>query len=155
MINIPTKYKIIVGLCSVVVSFGLGRYSVAIQPTIKTEIQEAKKEDKKDDTDTHVRTVTVIVKAKDGSQKTTITQDTVKDEKEVDLTQAVKDIQQTVTPPVRSKINVSLLAAFDVTGQKDGLAYGASINKEIAGPITVGVFGLDNGIGGISIGINF
>ena len=53
-----------------------------------------------------------------------------------------------------SKLTISLLGAVNVTDP--GLpTYGIAITRPILGPITVGAFGFQNGLVGVSIGLTF
>jgi hypothetical protein len=90
----------------------------------------------------HDHEVTVIVEDPSGKKTTTITKDTTRKSKEV-----VKTI-------VKPKVNVSALAGVSTTDSRKPV-YGISVSKEFIGPITLGAFGLTNGIIGISVGVNF
>ncbi len=128
-------YKILLSSVVMATVFAFGRYSV--KPTI--QVQTVTKE-----VQTQHETI-VTVKSPDGTTKTIETVDTNTKTNEV--------IQQTAIKT--SKINVSVLVGNDFS--KSGIIplYGISVNKELIGPITVGVFGLTNSTIGLSIGLNF
>lgn len=94
--------------------------------------------------------VTVIVKKPNGEETTTITEDNHNDTKE-NINQNTIAV---ITAPVKSKINISVLAGFDHLTDLQP-KYGLSVSKEVLGTVTVGAFGLTNGIVGVSVGINF
>lgn len=145
------KTEIIGGVIILLVTFAAGRYSVQA-PTVKTTIQESAKVDTDLNKDTHKKTVSVTVKLPSGTTKTTttVTEDTISD-KRVD-SEKLSSVTQTITPPKTGTINVSALAGISlVNGQP---VYGASASKEFIGPLTIGVFGLTNGVLGASIGVN-
>ena len=145
------KYKVIISVVVLAVAFASGRYSVNSSPNTKTT--EVVKTNTQEQTDQNKHIVTVITKdCKTGKEVTTITEDDVVREKEAQKT--VTDLLQTVTQQQRSKFNVSALADVDLTSAFKP-SYGISIEREVIGPITAGVYGLTNGVIGISIGVNF
>lgn len=121
-----------------VVSAGIGAYvqrrhaQQAISKTVATD-------------KSHTTTVIKEVKHKDGTSEKITTVISDRDKKQT----------ENVKIPVKSpKLNVSLLIAndFDTRMKPE---YGVSFTKEFIGPITIGGFGLTNGILGVSIGFNF
>ena len=146
------KAIVAISVVSLCLAFALGRYSV--DPPAITKVEDTKKDLVKDiDRDTHKEITTVTEKDPDGKTKTTttVTEDT-STKKHEDLT-IDKHEDLTITPTKRSTLNISALAGIDVR-QKTAI-YGAAVNKEILGPVTLGVFGLTNGTVGVSVGINF
>lgn len=142
------KYKITGGVLALAIAFAFGRYTAPMVPNVKTKVNETIDDKKATDKDVHKKIV--IVKEKDKTT-TTITEDT--DTKTNETKDTNIKVDQTVTAPARSTLNVSGLAGIDfVKGQP---VYGASVSKELLGPITVGAYGLTNGVVGLSIGINF
>lgn len=124
----------IVALVALVLSFAAGRYSVDINK--RTEIDETKK----------TRTDTTIVTIKEPSGKETTT--TVIKERET----TKKELNQ-VESSQKAILNIAILGAYDPTQNQP--SYGLSISKQFIGPVTLGVFGLTNGVAGVSIGVNF
>lgn len=92
----------------------------------------------------NVVTVTHVVTAKDGTTDTTITT----------TDHSVLKQQEVQSVAAKPTINLSALVANDFTAIPKPL-YGLSISKEFLGPITVGAFGLTNGVVGLSLGYNF
>lgn len=146
------KTKILVSLVALVVAFASGRYSVQ-KPTIKTEIQQTEAVKQTEDKNTHTKTTKTEVKKPDGTDITTTVTDQVQDDDMTTHSTATTKIQQTVTPPKTGTLNISALAGFDI--RKMTPAYGASVTKQILGPVSVGAFGLTNGVVGVSIGLSF
>lgn len=135
--------KILLFGAIILVAFAAGRYTAENTTTTKT--QETKQVDK----DIRTRTETTTVKQKDGSIKTITTTDRVSN------TTVKSEKIDSITMKNRSKINVSLLAAYDFS-TKNKLT-GISVTKTV-GPVSLGVFGLsgnDETIGGISAGLEF
>lgn len=148
--EISTRTKVITSIVVVITSFAVGRYSANTKPDVHTVID--KTQDIKQDTDKDTHKTTTITKTPDGKEVTTITEDTVIDTKKD--TDTTTHVDQTVTQPKNSLINISALASLDTA---DGFkpVYGISANKELIGPVTIGAFGLTNGVIGLSVGVNF
>jgi hypothetical protein len=148
------KYKIIIGIASLLAAFAFGRYSVS-QPKVVTKETIATDDKKKEDTQTHTVTKTVIVEAPGGAKTTTTVVDTQVNDKVQDDDLTHETLSQTVTPAKVGTLNVSALASTNVNNPSAGLAYGMSVTKAFIGPINAGLWGLNNGTLGVSIGINF
>lgn len=147
--DLTTKTKIIVSIVVMAVAFASGRYSVS-NPTVKTHEVVNTDSDTKVNKETHK--VTTITEDKDGKKTTTITEDS--DTKADKTTDTNKTLDQTVTPQKTGTVNISALAGLSFDGTFKP-AYGASVSKELIGPLIVGAFGLTNGTIGLSLGLNF
>lgn len=150
-----TKTIVIASVVALLVAFAVGRWSAPEKVKIQTVTVEKKTDDKKTDTDDHkVTTITETDKPDGTKTKVTVISDN-KDTQVVD--KKTDDLTQTTTKEVdrsSSKVTISALAAVNVT--KLGVPiYGASVSKPILGPITVGIFGLQNGTAGVSVGLSF
>jgi len=144
-LQLSTRTKVIISVVVVLGAFATGRYS-ANSPTVKTDI--------KTDTDTQAQRdthkTTVITEDPKTKNKTiTITEDTI-----VNTQTVAKTDDKTTVTASKSIINISALAGLD-TSRGFVPVYGLSANKELIGPITVGAFGLTNGVIGVSVGFNF
>lgn len=143
-------YKKVALLCGAVaaICFSLGRYSAPEK--IKTEIKVEKVVEKQE----VVRTVTKVVERPDGTKETEIVQDSETNTKSDTTRDKVTEV--TIT---HNNLNISLLAGAQpklFQGVSIGpIVYGASVSKEVLGPITVGAFGLSDLTFGASIGFNF
>lgn len=148
---IHIKYFVVILLASLFV-FTLGRYS-AQNPEVKTTVDTTK--DVKKDLNENIQTheVSISEKDPDGTTKTTTTKDTTTVKKVDTITDTTTKITQDVIPPKTNTVSVSILAGYDITRQ--GPVYGASLTKQVLGPITIGAFGLSNGTVGGSIGLQF
>jgi len=152
--TLPTKNQALIALALTATAFATGRYSVNTTPTIHTVTDTRTLTQVQTQVVDHTVTKIVEVKAKDGTdtKTTTIKQD---DHTDTDSdTKQIAHVETTVTPPKRSAVNISLLGATNVRNPT-ALAYGVSVSKEVLGPLTVGAFGLTNGIIGVSVGLNF
>ncbi len=146
------KYKILLCVGLLLLAFASGRYSVN-PPDATTKIDQKIDTQVQDDKDTKTHTVTVIVKEPTGETKTTTTTDTSVIDKEVERQVSDTQIQQEIKSVTKRTINVSVLGGFD---KRTNLpTYGAAISREILGPITIGVWGLNNGSFGANIGLDF
>lgn len=149
--ELTTKTKVIGGAVIVLVAFASGRYSVPTKPDVHTIENQQVDVDKQTNMNDH-KVTTTTQDCTTGKKVTTITEDiSSQTKKDTDIK---TELDQTVTQPKRSLINISALASLDTTnGFKP--AYGISANKELLGPLTVGAFGLTNGVLGVSVGVNF
>jgi hypothetical protein len=143
------KTKIIISVVVILTAFAAGRYSVQ-KPAVTTI------EDKHTDTEVHkdkdVHKITTITKDPDGKTVTTIVEDSTTHTDKDRTTDSHLD--QQVTP---AKTNTLHLAAMAGTQLGHGLvpAYGLSVSKQVLGPITVGAFGFNNGLVGVTVGLDF
>lgn len=64
-----------------------------------------------------------------------------------------KKSKETIAPSLKLW-GISALAMYDKNADKR-ISYGASVSKQVVGPITAGLFGFDNGTLGVSVGFNF
>lgn len=134
------KYKLLILTFSLVLSFSLGRYSATSKSTPQTQ--------ETTNTGEKIHTVTVITEDH-GKKVTEVTQD------ETVNTTSKETTKSTIqSAPKQSNFNVSVLGGVLVQTRPD-LVYGVSVSKQVIGPITGGLFGLSNGILGVSIGLNF
>jgi len=134
------RNTIIACIVSAALAVGLTKYYF---PTIQTKTVEVEKEVVKTD----VVTVTHTVQLPGGGTDTTITT--------TDHTQKVETDTKTQVVLKSPTINVSGLVANDFSHGGILPLYGVSVSKEFIGPVTLGLFGLTNGILGLSVGINF
>ena len=150
-----TKQMLIIGAVALLTAFAVGRWSAPEKVKIQTVEVEKKTEDKKVNIDDHKVTTIVETDKPDGTKtKTTVITDN-KDTKVVD--KKTDDTTKTTTKEIdksSSNVTISALAAINITSP--GLPiYGASVTKPILGPITVGIFGFQNGMAGASVGLTF
>ncbi len=144
------KTKIIISITVILTAFAFGRYSVNQAPAVHT-IEDIKT-DKDIDKDKVTHTVTVITTKSDGTSVTTIDKKTQSKSQEKD--EISSHLDQIITSSKQSKINISFLGANDFSKSIPVPIYGLSVSKEFIGPITVGAFGLTNGVIGLSIGLD-
>ena len=149
-----TKIKMLIVVVSIGTAFAIGRYTVPEKVRVETKIVEVEKkvEDKKENT--HKQTHTITTVKPDGTKVTdeTTKEDDIIDDKDTDVVSKNTDTT-TETTRGASKVTISALGALNLTNSTP--AYGLSITKPILGPITVGLFGLNNGTVGASIGLTF
>jgi hypothetical protein len=139
------KWIILGAIVLAALSYALGRYT-GRSPTIQTQT----KIDETEKTHTHQQETITEVKKPDGTDTTVTTITTVKDE----TNKTDTDVTTKIIPQ-KPKLNVSLLAATSVHDPLTAPTYGLSVSKEFLGPVTLGVFGLTNGMIGVSVGMNF
>lgn len=144
------KIKLVVAVAALVGSFAAGRQSA--QPQDKKTNTDVTQTTSDEERQIKERTRTVIVKRPDGTEVTTI--DTTKKTKEKEQS---KQEQAHVVESVESRnktISITLLTGYNVM-KPNGPELGIMLSKEIYGPLAVGVWGTNNGILGVSVGINF
>ena len=139
------KIKITLSIIIVAGAFYAGRQSATI-PTEVRKVEETKKENSQTD-----QTV-VTIKRPDGTIETTKkTHKTV--EKDIKKETKAEVPKPSLVKPPTTK--VSLMAGVDLQTAGRPIVYGAEVSMQVLGPISLGVFGLSNGIIGISGGMAF
>jgi len=154
--KMTTKYKVIVAVSVVIISAAIGRYTAPEKIKIETKTVEVIKEVKVKDT-TKAKTYKKTEDIKPGGEKITVTTVTESDKTDVDNTAvitATKAESKTITEGT-GKLNISALAGTNVTNPGNGMLYGVHISKDILGPLNIGIWGLNNGTAGCSVGITF
>jgi hypothetical protein len=147
------RYLSTITIC-ILVAFAVGRYSVQ-SPSTKVKETDNKTTQQQTAKDTHTKTTITIVKQSDGATKTVETIDTSITAHTTTEQQDKLSLQQTTTPPKTQPLNLSVLASVNPIKGEMQPVYGASITKQLLGPVSVGLFGLTNGTMGVSIGLNF
>jgi membrane glycosyltransferase len=160
------KSKLILAVIAIAVAFAAGRFTTPERVKIQKEIVEVEKKTKDTSTEaerskrkeTTVRevihpdgtkeTITTIIEDSDTRKKsdTRETQEVARKETET------KEVEKS-----KGKLTLSALAGSKVSLSEgvSPLIYGGHISKEVLGPVSLGVFGLSNGIAGVSIGLSF
>lgn len=165
------KQKILIVLVYTAGCVALGYYLTPEKVKIvKEEVSvEDTKIDKKESVDTDVKknktTRTTIVEETlpDGTKRKTTTVDSKTDtdkstKKDVDTKTETVKTDTTTETETRTKssdhLSLSLIGAVDITNP-NGIIYGGHVQKNLLGPVTIGVFGLSNGVAGCSVGLTF
>lgn len=151
-----SKSIIIAGVVLLVLGYGIGRFTtpdkIVTQTKIVTVTDEKSVTDKKVDSTTKI----TEVKNKDGTVTTVTEIDSHSDtnrQKEKDT--SIVDEETKTVENNKSSLNVSVMAGLDVTNPAGGYIIGGQITKRMLGPITLGVWGLSNKTGGLSVGLQF
>lgn len=157
------KYKIIAAVFTVVSAFAIGRFTTPVK--IKTEIKTVEVDKKTTDLDRdsqlnrHRKTTTTTVKKPDGTIETTTT--TTDDaQKNTETSSVTTDDRTTKTDTTKEvtrgapPVTISVLAGLKLTDFSTPI-YGLSATKPILGLVAVGVWGFNNGMAGVSIGLQF
>ncbi len=139
------KTKIIISLSALLVSFAAGRFLTPEK--IKTEIRTIEVE--KIVVKVEHKIITIHEKP-DGSKETTEIVDTNTNSH---TDSSSKDSLKEETKS-KSYVNISVLGASKFPLDTNPLVYGLSIQKNVLGPITAGIFGLTDKTIGISLGLN-
>ena len=164
-----TKTKVIITVISLAVAFAFGRYTTPVKTVevIKTVEVDKKTDDKKTDRQKDDNSVTTIVEVThpDGTKEktTTITHKT-QDHTKTDESRREEDSKssETTKETYRSsgRVTISALGGLYLPNFPSSLAspqrvYGIAVSKEVLGPLSIGVFGLNDYTAGISVGLSF
>jgi len=152
--TLSTRTKYIIAGVSVVVAFAAGRESVS-PPTVKTTISTTAQDNTTEDKNTHTKITETEVKQPNGTDTITTVTDQVQNDDTKSQDTIQQQVQQTVTPPKKNTLNISVLGGNDFSKGILAPTYGLSVTKEVLGPITISAFGLMNGTIGVGIGLNF
>lgn len=146
-----TRNQYIILAVLLVTSFAFGRY--ATPEKVKVETKTVTVEVEKKVEVAHVITKIVEVKKPDGTSttETTTVTDTNTNTSSTNNTN-IDSIKETIKSS--SVLNISGLASIDALNPTS-ITYGVSINKQLIGPITFGLFGFTDKKVGVSIGLNF
>lgn len=134
--------------------FLLGRYVSPEKVKIETKFvqveQISKTKDVVIDRQKHKKTVIV-----EGNKSTTITEDeTLAGNKTINFTSKTETTKDASKETLKSPgVNISALAGIKLFDFKDPV-YGLSVNKQILGPVTAGVWGFNTLTFGVSLGLN-
>lgn len=138
-------------LILILVSFAAGRYS-ASKPEVKQTTVSDDTVKQTENKDTHTVTTSKTIEQPSGVKEVdvTITTDIVSHRNEVQTDDSMTKTD--IIPPKTNTVNLSALVGFQGFFTP---VYGASISKQLFGPVTIGGFGLTNGTFGVSLGLNF
>lgn len=137
--TLPYKILIVIGLLTV--SFFYGRYTAKPPTFSETDQQQTRA---LEHTHTTIYTPQYLPSGLVVDMITNIDR-TVK---------STQNETKAITKQAAPTINLALLAGYNYR-DPSGLTYGLAVSKQVAGPVTAGLFGFDNGTVGVSVGINF
>jgi len=158
------KMKVAIVVVVISASYAFGRYTAPVKIKTETKIVEVEKkvESKKQDVSKDTHKTTTIVVERDPSGKTKET--TIIDEKTdydkktnkdtVDEKLNSSDTKKEVEKE-KGHTTIFAMTGVDMNNKSNGLAYGLGVNRTVFGPVTIGLWGLTNGIVGCSAGLEF
>lgn len=156
--NMTLKSKIFLVGLALLASYAFGRFSAPEKVKIEKQIVEVEKKvtDRDAEKNTKKTTTTTKITHPDGrvEETTTVVEETNRKSSKTETSESGKSSSET-TETTYSSSKVSVSGLWGIQIGTPGVVYGASISKPILGPITVGAFGLSNGIVGGSIGLTF
>lgn len=153
------RTKIIIAVIALAASFLAGKYTTPAKVVTEIKTVEVEKKVEQKDVEKEKHKKTVIVKNKDGSSTTTITDDSASTDRSKTTDDVAKrtDEKKEVTRD-GALTSISILAGlqvpFDPSTTLSQIKYGIHVHKEILGPITVGAFGFTDRTFGLSMGLN-
>lgn len=150
-----TKVKVIVAIVALAASFAAGRFLTPTKIKIETKIVEVEKKEKKTATDKKRRVTVVTVTKPDGTKEERKTIDTDSQTRTDEKTDKQRN-EQTVSETTRSSGRLNLSVLGGVTAYPAfAPTFGGHVSKDIIGPVSIGVWGLSNLSGGVSVGLSF
>lgn len=157
ILTMSNTYKALIVAGIAAVAFASGRW---LAPTkIKTEIKTVEVEKKTDNSKTKINrdTTQVEITKPDGTKEITTKTHETTDTADSSTSQTLKSSDQTKeVAKDGSKVTLSILAGAPIRfSDIVQPIYGGIIMKPILGPITVGIWGLSNSTGGVSLGLSF
>lgn len=161
--SLTTKQQAICALILVAVSFATGRWLAPQKLSVthaETKANTNSTDQKVDqNTDTHKEVVVTETTKPDGTKQ--VVTDTINDVR-VDKSTDTSKVNSVTTAKTdsfaetksKSRLNLGLLVGTQIT-KPDGLVYGGYVNRDMIGPIQMGLFGFTDGRAGVSIGLTF
>ncbi len=153
------KYKVLISVAVIAIAFAGGRYSTPVKTVTKIQTVTVEKETTKTDTDTAIHkiiTKTEVDKPDGTKTITTVTRDDTTKKTDSTSSDDKNTTSSTVEVSVKGsqKVNLAILAG---TNYHDigTLIVGAHVSTNLIGPVTIGAFGLSDGVLGVSLGLEF
>jgi len=160
-----TKYKVLIIIAVGATGVAVGRFTVPERVKIETKTVEVVKtitvKDTTKDKKVHKETTIVEVTKPDGTKETTtkvvLDSDLKKDTTtHTNVSDSKSADDKSETTKTGSRLNISVLAGAPVSLHGLGnFVYGVHVSRDLLGPISVGLFGLSDGVVGGSIGLTF
>lgn len=156
------KRQVIVGVLLLVGAFASGRFMAPAKVKTEEKIVYVEKTEKSKQTDTdkkkHVTTIKTEETRPDGTKfvttKTEENTDTNRSSTTKENTEKSKTEERSkLVESGAGKVNLSALGGLDVFNLTKPPVFGAHATKAFLGPFTLGVWGLSNGTGGLSLGL--
>lgn len=153
-----TRYKVLIVVGALLSAFAAGRFSTPEKIKVETKIVEVEKKRKDTNLNKKSKKTTKTVTRPDGTKETTtvVETDTKKDTKEVTERDKKTD-SVTETTKGGNKTSISVIGGIGLAPGTvaPAPAFGAHVQRQILGPFTLGIWGLSNVSGGVSLGIMF
>lgn len=161
--NPGLKIRIIGAVILFASAFAAGRYTTPERIEIRKEtvtVEVEKKQTTKDQKiEQNKKKTEVEITRPDGTKiKKTVTETDKKKDTQIEQTvEREKDTKETETKIVENprRLTISVIGGPNFTDLKSPLAFGGHISRPFLGPITLGVWGLNSGVGGLSLGLQF
>lgn len=159
-----SKQTIVISVVALLTAFAAGRFSTPVKTITKVQTVEVEKKNEKTEaqqkTNLHKTTTITETKTRDGDlQRVTKIDESsgsVVDNRTTDtVSESTRSDSSKETVRGSSLVTISALAGAKLSFSDTQLIYGASVTKPILGPVTIGVWGLSNSTGGLSVGLTF
>lgn len=158
-----SRSRLLYSVVALVVAFAFGRYTAPDRIEIKREIVTVEVENKQTQKDQSIdqnkKTTEIHVTRPDGTTfKKKITQTEKKTDTQLNQTiEREKDTTQRESKVVETsrRLSVSVIAGPDFTNFAAPIVFGGHISRPFIGPISLGIWGLNSGVGGMSLGLQF
>lgn len=163
--NLSSKQKVLIGLAVCTVMFTFGRYTAptSLKESSKTSQTDVnKKVDEQDkETKKKTKTITKEVTKPDGTKEKSTTVIVDEDTKNKNKSSTVNSEKKTAESSKEVARGSSILTLSALAGTKIQFSgplepiYGGMASKQFIGPINLGVFGFNNGLAGVALGVSF
>lgn len=149
-----TRNKVILCVILLATSYAAGRYTTPQSIKIVEVEKKVAKDSTKTEKDSHKKVVTKKVTHPDGTtDETTTTTDDTSSSKQTKS--VVADDKSKSSEIIKSSGILTIEALAGVNPLDGKFAYGASISRNLIGPIRLGAWGLTSGQIGVSLGLGF
>ena len=125
----------VIAVLLIAIGYGFGRYVTPAKIVTKTLTV----------TQEHIHTVTVIVTKPDGTKTQTTTQDN---------NSVISSATSTVITNDKPQWKVAAMTGLNIHSLSVPV-YGGQVERRIIGPISAGIWGLNNGTGGVQLSLEF
>lgn len=158
MNDLMKQILVVVGVFAL--GLAVGRYSLPAKVVTKEVVKVEIKEVEKKVTNKHNDKTVVIVETKkpDGTvvtEKRIVDKSTTDTKTDTSTDTKSESNKETTKEYAKNQYSIRALVGKDFTNFSAPMVYGAAFDRKFFGPITVGVFGFTNGLGGVSVGLNF
>lgn len=149
------KVKVSIAAVSLLTAFAAGLFLAPKKVVTEIKTVEVEKKETQSEKEQHKKTTKIEIVRPDGTKEitTVITDDRSSKKDTNDTLTSTTDATKTVTRS-SSTLTLSALGGMQL-GTIPKAVYGGMVQKEVLGPISIGVFGLSNSTMGAGVSLSF